>query len=63
MTTYRACKSCKRIVEKGRKCPYCGGDLTTNWKGTIVVISPENSEVAKLLNITTPGKYALRVGK
>ena len=63
MTTWKACKNCKRIVEKGKKCPYCGGELTTNWKGMVVIIDPEKSEVAKLLGFTTPGKYAIRVGR
>ncbi len=63
MTTWKACKNCHRIVEKGRKCPYCGGELTTNWKGLAVIINPDNSEIAKLMEITTPGRYAIRVGK
>ncbi len=63
MTTLKACKECRRLVEKGRKCPYCGGELTTNWKGIVIIIDPEKSEVAKAIGITTPGKYAIRIGK
>ncbi len=63
MVVEKACKKCHRII-KGDICPVCKStELTANWKGYILVIDPEKSEVAKNFNITTPGKYALRVGK
>ena len=56
----RACKLCRRIVE-GRECPVCKSNaLTSNYQGMIVVFSVE-SEVAKKLGITAPGKYAIKV--
>jgi DNA-directed RNA polymerase subunit E" len=56
----KACKGCKRIVEKN-VCPVCKStDLTSNFKGIVVIFDPE-SELAKKLGITAPGKYALRV--
>jgi len=56
----KACKICRRIV-KGNLCPICkSSDVTTNWKGLIVVINPD-SEIAKEAGITAPGKYAVRV--
>jgi len=59
----KACKQCRRVVE-GTFCPTCKtSQLTASWKGYVVVMDPENSEIAKRLNIKTPGKYALRLGK
>jgi DNA-directed RNA polymerase subunit E" len=61
--TEKACKQCHRIVE-GDVCPVCKeSQLTPSWKGFVVVIDPATSEIAKHLKITTPGKYALRLGK
>jgi len=55
----KACKSCKRIV-RGNICPVCkSSDITTNWRGLLVVINPE-SEIAKEAGITSPGRYAIR---
>jgi len=57
----RACKVCRRIV-KGNICPVDKStDLTRNWKGVILVINPEKSEIAKEAGISAPGKYAIRV--
>jgi len=45
-----------------RICPTCkSSNLSGSWKG-VVVINNVNSEVAKLLGIIEPGKYALYVG-
>jgi len=61
--TEKACKQCRRIVE-GEICPVCkDSQLTATWKGLIIIVDPENSEIAKKLNIKIPGKYALRLGK
>ncbi len=57
----RACKNCKRILEKGNVCPVCRGtEITTSFQGTVVIFDPE-SEIAKKLGITAPGKYAVKV--
>ncbi len=57
----KACRVCNRIVEEGNECAVCGSkDLTRNWKG-IVVIWDVESEIAKKLNISAPGKYAIQV--
>jgi len=59
----KACKKCRMIVE-GDVCPICkGSDLTSSWKGMTIIFDPEESEIAKKLNITVPGRYALRLGK
>lgn len=55
----KACKICKRIVS-GKSCPVCNQDsLTSSHQGIVVVFDPE-SHVAKKLEITAPGKYALK---
>jgi RNA polymerase subunit RPABC4/transcription elongation factor Spt4 len=57
----RACKICKRIIAHGNICPGCkSGETTTSFQG-IVTVFDVNSEIAKKLGITEPGKYALRV--
>jgi len=56
----KACKTCRRIV-KGNLCTVCkSNDVTTNWRGIIVVIDAD-SEIAREAGITAPGKYAVRV--
>ena len=61
MPVEKACKKCKRIV-RGKQCPICKGqELTTHWRGLIVILDPEKSELAKELNIELPGEYALKV--
>jgi len=59
--TLRACRDCKRIIT-GTVCPVCKTSNTTrNFQG-IIVIFDTSSEVAQKLNITAPGKYAIKVG-
>lgn len=56
----KACKSCRRLV-KGNICVACkSSDLSSNWKGVLVVFDA-NSEIAKEAGITAPGKYAIRI--
>lgn len=59
----KACRKCKSLVgSKVKVCPNCGGtDFSYDWESLIIVFDPENSEVAKALEITKPGKYALKV--
>ena len=57
----QACRNCKRFTYE-KICPYCGSsNLSTSWKGLIIVNDVE-SEVAKMLGIKEEGKYALYVG-
>ena len=58
-TREKVCKTCKRFV-KGPKCPVCNqSSLTASWKGMVIVNNPAESEIAKKLGITAPGKYCL----
>ena len=56
-----ACRKC-RFLTTGKICPSCEStDLTLDWSGLTVILDSENSEVAKTLSITKPGKYAVKV--
>lgn len=59
----QACKKCGFVLEEElEECPICQNKkFTTFWKGSVIVNDPENSEVAKKLNITHKGKFALRI--
>ncbi len=55
-----ACRRCKAITT-GKVCPICKStDLSADWYGMVMVFNTE-SQIARLLNITQKGKYALRV--
>ncbi|MBS7655427.1 DNA-directed RNA polymerase, subunit E'' [Candidatus Bathyarchaeota archaeon] len=57
----KACRSCK-LISSGPICPNCkSSNLSEDWSGIIIIINPELSEIAKKLNIKTPGRYAIRV--
>jgi DNA-directed RNA polymerase subunit E" len=56
-----ACRRCKAITT-GKVCPVCKStDLSADWYGFVLIVNAEESQIAKLLNITQKGKYALRV--
>lgn len=57
----KACKKCKLIVE-GNVCPICkGNQFSESIKGKLIILDPENSEIAKKLGITVKGEYAIKV--
>jgi DNA-directed RNA polymerase subunit E" len=57
----KACKNC-RMISAGPVCPNCKStNLSDDWTGVVIVINPDNSEIAKKMTIKTPGKYAIRV--
>ncbi len=63
MAVQRACKHCKAIFEGAGKCPQCGGeDNTETFKGKIVIVNADNSEIAKNLKYTKKGSYAVKLG-
>lgn len=62
----KACRSCRKIIEESNtdKCPNCGNNaFTTFWRGYVVVINPENSELGKKMGISAAGKYALHISR
>lgn len=57
----KVCKKCKLFVTGG-KCPLCqGSDFTETWKGKVIILDPERSEIAKRLNIKSKGEYAIKI--
>jgi len=57
----QVCRNCRRFTTK-QVCPVCKStNLSTSWKGLVVIIDPEG-EIAKILGIKEPGRYALYVG-
>ena len=57
----KACRDCNRLVEDETECPVCkSNDLSESWSGLVVIYDPEESEIADKLDITTPGRYAIR---
>jgi DNA-directed RNA polymerase subunit E" len=60
MVKQKACKICKLIHEED-KCPKCGSsEKTEGFKGKIMVLNPEKSEVAKRININEKGEFAIK---
>lgn len=56
----KVCRDCHRVVE-GEACVVCGtSNLSEDWTGYVVIIDPEHSEIAKKMQITLPGRYALK---
>jgi DNA-directed RNA polymerase subunit E" len=60
MKTKKVCKICHMIYE-GDKCPGCGSqEYNEEVKGRVVILDPENSEIAKNVKITKKGSYAIK---
>lgn len=61
MVKQRACKICNTIFETGEKCPKCGSKETTDlFKGRIVLLNPEKSEIAKNIDLKEKGNFAIK---
>jgi len=57
----QVCRNCRRFTT-AQTCPFCKStNLSTSWKGLVVIVNVD-SEVAKMLNVSEPGRYALYVG-
>jgi DNA-directed RNA polymerase subunit E" len=60
MTKPKACKMCNTIYEAD-KCPHCGSkEASDSFKGRIVLINPEKSEIAGKLNLKSKGNFAIK---
>lgn len=60
MPKSKACKICKTIHET-TKCPNCDSRETIdNFKGRIIVLNPEKSEIAKNIDIKQKGTFAIK---
>lgn len=60
---FKACAKCRLLVlHEEEKCPNCGSTtFTEEWSGIAIILDPDKSEVAKILGITKPGKYAIKI--
>jgi len=56
----KACKICNTIYE-GDKCPKCDAkESTDNFKGRIILLNPEKSEIAPKLKLKDRGNFAIK---
>ena len=61
MAKAKACKICNAIYETGDKCPKCDSkESTESFKGRVIVLNPEKSEIAKNINIKGKGNYSIK---
>ena len=57
----KACKKCKLFVE-GDVCPSCkNNQFSTNWQGRLNILDANKSMIAKKIDITVKGEYAIKV--
>ena len=62
MASQKACKQCKAIFE-GAKCPQCGSaEFVDTFKGRLIVLNPDTSEISKNLKINKKGAFAIKLG-
>lgn len=58
----KVCRKCKVFVS-GNECPICHGtNFTTTWKGRIIILDPEKSEIAQKIGIKNKSEYAIKIG-
>ena len=64
-TKLKACRTCRTLADVNeKKCPACGEESFTKlWKGYVVIIDPSSSEIAKKINVSVPGTYAVRLSR
>lgn len=61
MAKEKACRICNTIYDDGDKCPACEAkESTDSFKGRVVVMNPEKSEIAQKLNIKQKGNFAIK---
>ncbi len=59
--TDKACRECHAITT-GSLCPRCKtANLSDDFSGLVIIIDPEESQIAKAMEIKEKGRYALRV--
>lgn len=60
MPKEKACKYCA-IIYEGDKCPKCESkEFSETFKGKIVIVDPEKSEIAQKLKIKDKGTFAIK---
>lgn len=57
----KACRNCHMVTD-GNVCPECKStDLSDDFSGVVIILDPESSKIAKLMNINKKGRYAVRI--
>jgi len=57
----KACRNC-HFISSSYICPNCKStNLSDDWTGIVIIISPEKSLIAEKTNVKKPGRYAIRV--
>lgn len=57
----KACPTC-HFLTKENVCPKCkASGLSDDFSGLLIVFSPEDSSIAKVMNVKEKGRYALKV--
>ena len=57
-----ACRNDKLIIAQGSVCPLCGSsNLTSKWRGHVVILNVEKSDIAQKLGIKVNGSYAISI--
>ena len=63
MAKQKACKICSTIHEL-EKCPKCESrESTEGFKGRVIILDPEKSEIAQKLKTKKKGNFAIKVNK
>lgn len=58
----KVCRNCKRIVV-GDVCDNCGStSFAPAYQGLFILLDPEKSSIAELLNAKKQGHYAVKIG-
>jgi RNA polymerase subunit RPABC4/transcription elongation factor Spt4 len=56
----KAVKATKEIIDSPEQGKYQPEELSDNFKGRIIVLNPEQSEIAKALKINKKGNFAVK---
>jgi DNA-directed RNA polymerase subunit E" len=57
----KACRNCNLISDRS-VCPNCKSiDLSDDFNGLVIILDPENSAIAKIMEIKKKGRYAVRI--
>lgn len=58
----KACRVCNYLTDE-KKCPACGSDdLSSKWKGVVIISDSDKSLIGKEMKISRNGRYAIVVG-
>ena len=57
----KACKNCRLIISENL-CPECNlKNFSDDWIGEVIMLDVNRSQIAKLIDLKKPGRYALLV--